>query len=224
MAILVFLEMISMNKWNIRRVNQQSRGTDGCIITALAFSSIFCASLHQQLAYCMLYGVWPWPTFLGAGWRHAMKHPFFFFFFFKGCIRAAKSHFPYNPKDMCLCLCVCTGTLLLQVLALMAHSAATWTVQAEPNFSTNANWHPPFAFPLPHRHSFCHWSTDRGWKWWMSEAITGGFFFFLPCLSWLSVCAVRDRGTFPQTASFFLALICQTLPPRLEKWRLKSWN
>ena len=79
---------------------------------------------------------------------------FLFFFFFKGCIRAAKQ------KCMCVCACICVcvdvcgcvcvcvwtcmcvclclyalGTLLLQVLQLIAHSAATWTVQSRPNFS-----------------------------------------------------------------------------------------
>lgn len=36
----------------------------------------------------------------------------------------------------CMCVCLCAlGTLLLQVLQLIAHSAATWTVQSRPNFS-----------------------------------------------------------------------------------------
>ena len=95
-------------------------------------------SLHQRPTRCdIVSGTDPvsWEAGYVTQWNISF---FFFFFFFKGCIRATKQTCIPSVFLTCVCVCACAcalGALLMKVQPLMAHSAATWTVQSRPKFS-----------------------------------------------------------------------------------------
>lgn len=94
---------------------------DGCITTILAYWNIFCSSLHCRHAAIWFLALTHFPK----SWVTSLDETSLFFFFQRVhlCNKTDKHHPILN-------VCV-SGSLLL----LIAHSAATWTVQLRPNFS-----------------------------------------------------------------------------------------
>lgn len=85
--------------------------------------------ISAPTAGMLLYGFWPWPTFLRGGWRHSMKHLFFFFFSKGASVQTSTIQF------LMFACAYALSMMLRRLLQLIAHSAATWTVQSRPNFS-----------------------------------------------------------------------------------------
>lgn len=153
-----------------------------------------------------------------------------FFLFIKGCICAKSWHAHANSNGVCVCALVYVlCKLLVHVLQLIAHSAATWTVQLRPNFSIQTQTDTVSLSFLCHtdtdfltENTHLHGNTQKGCRWWLWMGISGGSLMPCPC-SFLFVLPVNEMGAFPQTSSRLLASSFRFLLPsysRRECWML----
>lgn len=173
---------------------KQRKCTDGCITTALPFSSIFCSFLHQLPACCFIVSG-PDPLSLEMG--DVTRWNIFFFFFFQRVHPCSKTDMCYPIPYVCVCVYICW------VRWYCKYYSWWLTVQPPGQYSrglilastgTNADWHRLFVFPPPHRHRLFYWNTQWGWRWGLSIAVSGGFLFCCAPLAFCLCCQEMRHG------------------------------